>query len=451
MRDNRLLNTWLCTGVALVAVLRCAAPHGRDPAPRVALIGLDGASWRVMKPLMEQGDLPALSHMVETGTSGSLRTLDGVRLISPAIWTTVATGKLPEKHGIIDYLQRAPGRRGPRRLVDSTMRTTEALWTILSSYDIDVTVVGWWATWPVEPVNGFVVSDRYPHTRWEEWHRAEQSTRVVHPPSVEGRLSLLVRQAEDFQPSDLDFLLPMTPEIAERLGGNDWTRYDPMVELKHAYQEQESYVVAARYLVGLRKPRFFAVYLGLVDVAEHFFWHHLEPEHFPSAAVDSGLGPVIHNAYRYADRLIAGFMDQLGPDYDYMVVSDHSMLPTGRTPLSGSHYRDRVLPSPRGYTRGELSLDGIIVARGPHIRQGTVRGATIADVTPTVLYLLGVPTGRDMDGRPLTDLIAPSFLEQNPVQFVPTHDTVKTARPTTVLGPGDQEIRRKLEALGYGD
>jgi hypothetical protein len=441
--------TKLRGGATSLVALACLASCGGHRETRVALIALDGASWRVMNPLMDRGELPTLARMVRDGTTGSLRTLEGVRLISPSIWTTVATGKSPHEHGIVDYNQRPPNGRGPRRLVDSTMRKTEALWTILSSHGLDVTVVGWWATWPAEPVNGFMVSDRYPHTRWEQWHDAEQSTKIVHPPQLEAQLSRLVRSPEDFRAHELEFLLPMTPEIVRRLGDDDWTRYDPIVELKRAYQEQESYVTVARYLLNLRKTRFFTVYLGLVDVAEHFFWHQLEPEHFAAAVPDSALGLVIPNAYRYADRLIAGFMEELGPDYDYLVVSDHSMLPTGRTPLSGSHYRDRVLPAPRGYTRQELNLDGVILAMGPHIGRGTITGATIWDVTPTILYLLGVATAEDMVGQPLRELIAPSFLECNPVQFVPTYDKAKRPQTAPAPGPGESQIKRKLKALGY--
>jgi hypothetical protein len=451
MLKSRLRHRLLGAGSPALAILACATSCGGPPETSVALIALDGASWHVMTPLMARGELPALSRLAESGTSGSLGTLSGVRLISPAIWTTVATGKLPEKHGISDYVQRPPGGVGSRRLVDSTMRQTEALWTILSAYDLEVTVVGWWATWPAEPVNGFLVSDRYPHTRWEEWHDAERSAEVVYPPSLEPQLVQLLRRPEDFRPEELAFLLPMTPEIIERLRDNARTRYDPFLELKHAFLEQESYVTAARHLAGVRKPRLFALYLTLVDVAEHFFWHQLEPRHFPTVVADPALAPVIHNAYRHADRIIAGFIEQLGRDYNYIVVSDHSMLPTGRTPLSGSHYRDRVLPSPNGYAEEELSLDGVIIAQGPHIRRGTIHGASIADVTPTILYMLGVPTGSDMDGVPLTELLVPSFLEQNPVDVVPTHDKGKTQQVPPFPPPGDREVKRKLKALGYTD
>ncbi len=437
------------TAVVCAAVLCCAsACTGRDEAS-VALIALDGASWHVMRPLLEQGQLPALSRMIESGSSGTLKTLDGVRLISPAIWTTVATGKLPIHHGIVDYTQRPLGRPGRRRLVDSTMRTTEAVWTILSSYGIDVGVVGWWATWPTEQVDGFIVSDRFPHTRWEEWHNAEQTASVVYPPSAEPALLRLVKHPADFRPEELSFLLPVTGQTAERLLNKAWTRYDPLIELKHAYLEQQSYVAAARYFLARSKPRFFALYLTLVDVAEHFFWQYLEPEHFPKHASRAALGPVINNAYRHADRIIADLVECLGDDCDYLVVSDHSMLPTGKVPLSGSHYRDRVLQSPEGYAAEELSLDGVIIASGPHIRHGTVSGASVQDVTPTVLHMLGVPVGRDMDGEPLLSMLAPAFRNRQRVEYVTSHDSRNRVNEAPYPAPGEEQVKRKLKALGY--
>jgi predicted AlkP superfamily phosphohydrolase/phosphomutase len=72
--------------------------------PRVLIIGLDGASFEVLKPLMEQGDLPTISNLIKTGVSGTLKsTLPPVTI--PA-WVSMFTGKNPGKIGVFDLLKR---------------------------------------------------------------------------------------------------------------------------------------------------------------------------------------------------------------------------------------------------------------------------------------------------------------------------------------------------------
>src|SRR5439155_1042792 len=146
----------LAAGVALVATVGCRSV----PAPtgdRVLLIGIDAATWDVIRPLAAAGRLPTLARLVAEGWSAPLRSMEPT--ISPRIWTTIATGKLPEQHGIEGFL--APAANGSQMPVTSNLRRAETLWTIASRAGRTVDVVGWYVTWPVEPVNGVMVADRF--------------------------------------------------------------------------------------------------------------------------------------------------------------------------------------------------------------------------------------------------------------------------------------------------
>src|SRR5262245_16290999 len=129
------------------------------PSPsqqKIFLIGLDGASWNLINPLLKQGKLPHFQQLIQTGTYASLKSF--VPTKSPILWTSIATGKVPKKHGIGNFTAEKDGKVIP---VSGTQRITKAFWNILSEYGITVGVVNWWVTWPPEKVNGFVVSDRY--------------------------------------------------------------------------------------------------------------------------------------------------------------------------------------------------------------------------------------------------------------------------------------------------
>jgi hypothetical protein len=127
------------------------------------LVGIDGATFDRILPLAEQGRVPNLAGLMERGSWGPLETLEPT--VSPAIWTTVATGRLPEVHGIVGF-DGVPGFT-MSTLPTSQMRRVRAFWNVLSEHGRSVGIVGWWATWPAEPVDGFIVSDRFAYTRME--------------------------------------------------------------------------------------------------------------------------------------------------------------------------------------------------------------------------------------------------------------------------------------------
>src|SRR5262249_53879880 len=132
----------------------------QNPSPvtkqRVYIIGIDGASWNLMREPLAQGKLPNLQRLIQTGAHGPLKSL--VPTKSPILWTSMATGKTQIKHGIGDFVAQKDGKTIP---VSGNQRITKAFWNILSDYGLRVGVVNWWVTWPPEKINGFMVSDRY--------------------------------------------------------------------------------------------------------------------------------------------------------------------------------------------------------------------------------------------------------------------------------------------------
>ena len=69
---------------------------------KVILIGIDSATWHLMLPLVQAGKMPNIGYLIETGVSGPLRTFKPT--LSPLIWTTIITGKSPQKHGIRSFV-----------------------------------------------------------------------------------------------------------------------------------------------------------------------------------------------------------------------------------------------------------------------------------------------------------------------------------------------------------
>ena len=139
----------LAIGVAVLLAGCRSAPTER---PRVTIIGIDGATWRVIDPLLARGELPNLARLVGRGARGPLRSQ--VPLVSPAVWTTIASGVSRDKHGITDFA--VPGGR----FAASTDRRVHVLWTLASAAGLRSAVIGWWVTYPAEAINGVVISER---------------------------------------------------------------------------------------------------------------------------------------------------------------------------------------------------------------------------------------------------------------------------------------------------
>ena len=140
-----------------------------------------------MDLLMSEGKLPHFAELRRQGAYGKLRSQRPI--LSPIIWTTIATGKTPDQHGIGHFVATTP--TGEELPVTSQMRQVEAIWNIVSDADREVAVVGWWATWPPERVNGSIVSDHTSyHFLFEEGftggtEEVDGAIAKTHPPEFD--------------------------------------------------------------------------------------------------------------------------------------------------------------------------------------------------------------------------------------------------------------------------
>src|SRR4051794_32047574 len=117
---------------------------------KLLLVGWDAADWKMITPLLDAGLMPGLASIIEQGVMGNLATLRP--MLSPMLWTSVATGKLADKHGVLGFLE--PSIDGlSAQPVGSATRRTKALWDILAQSEYRTHVVGWYATHPAEPLN----------------------------------------------------------------------------------------------------------------------------------------------------------------------------------------------------------------------------------------------------------------------------------------------------------
>jgi hypothetical protein len=450
----------LLAGAALLPSCGGETAHDESPAttgggaaadtaarPKVAVIGVDGATFTVIDPLLEQGRLPHLAGLIARGTRLVLRS-SPESSASPVLWTTIATGTPMATHGITQFTRESPQGL---RIFTSADRRVPALWNMVSARGGTVGVVGYWNTWPAESVNGYVVTDRFAHSIFSRNFGDDHGLRLVHPQALAERLAPCALDPQALERTELERLGAFTDaEWEELLHGNDDLREvtgNGLVALKYGVQSQASHACAARVLLGTEpQPDLFLLFLPLPDRVGHNFWHAYEPQQVEGGpqSVDAGWRErwqsVIPNAYEMVDEVLGDVLAALDPQTTVFVVSDHGMQ--GSHTDGGSPAQlDKVGKS------GVHHLDGILVAAGPAIRSRGLATPTLLDVAPTVLAALGLPGSTQCVQPPLAALLRPDFLARHPL-LPPLDDGAAGHDPL----PGvnlDAEAIDELKALGY--
>jgi predicted AlkP superfamily phosphohydrolase/phosphomutase/tetratricopeptide (TPR) repeat protein len=373
-------------------------------AKKVLLIGWDGADWQMIRPLIEQGKMPNLKALLEQGVSGNLATIQPI--LSPMLWNSIATGKRADKHGIYGFIEPKPDRSGVRP-VTSTTRKCKALWNILSQSEMTSQVISWFASHPAEPINGSIVSDRFvgQTVAQEKIHDCPPGT--FYPESLSEEMSRLVVGIGQIES---DTLSPFVPQAAEI----DQQEDKRLIKLASLVARTGTVQAAGTHLLHKNKDwDLTAIYFIGIDEFGHTFMPYRPPQLEGISEEDVAIyGDVMENCYRFHDMMLGAQLQLAGPDTTVILISDHGFKNDELRPGTDG------MEDPTGWHRQY----GIACLAGPGIKQGeTLYGATILDVTPTILALLGLPVGDDMDGRPWLEI----FDEAEPVERIPSWEDVE--------------------------
>ncbi len=400
------------------ALLRTPLQAPASTGPRVTMLLLDGASLDAIWPRAAGGRLPNFARLLENGASMDLAT---VRPTGPdPVWTAVATGMYPARNGVrgpaLYYvrgdarpLALLPDHCFSHALVDlglfrrepNTSASVRArpLWDILSGAGIEVGVVRWPLTYPVEPIRGFVLSDRF-HDLLGSFF--ELDDRGAYPSDV---LPIARAAFGEGAAASAAAVAGISKEEAQTPEGSSALR-------------DEFYSRAMRDLRAHWPVRFAALRYQRLDTVGHYNLRYTQPREFGVSEDERRRGvQVIDRYYGDVDHKIGEALGDLRSDDLLLVISGFGMEP----PNAAKHLLGRVFGNPMSGTH-ERAPDGFLLAYGSTVQPGRRQRGSIVDVTPTVLYYLGLPVGRDMDGYARSDLFRAEFAAPRPIAFIPTHD-----------------------------
>jgi len=401
---------------------------------KVLLIGWDAADWKVIKPLVEAGKMPAMKRFMESGSYGNITTLRPI--LSPMLWSSIATGKRPFKHGIHGFTEPGPDGKSIRAITNLS-RKTKAMWNILNQTGKTPIVVGWWPSNPAEPINGVMVSNHYQKAVGPIDKPWPMKPGTVHPPRLEEALKEF-----RFHPSELgsEHILPFIPNLAKV----DQKKDRRVSMLAGVIADTTSIHGAATALMQLEPWDFMAVYYDAVDHFGHGFMKYHPPRRDFIKEEDFEIySSVIESCYRFHDMILGALLTLAGPDTTVMLISDHGFHP--------DHLRPRSIPVEPAGPAVEHRRFGIFAVRGPGIKKNNpVDGVSVLDVCPTILTLYGLPVGQDMDGKPALGI----FEDPPTVERIPSWDLVEG---DAGMHPPDKrfdavesaEAIKQMVALGY--
>jgi tetratricopeptide (TPR) repeat protein len=431
--------TALAALAALLAAASTQACRGGRPG-RVVVLGLDGADPATIDLLMSEGKLP---HFARLRREGAYAPLQSRRpLLSPVIWTTIATGKTADKHRIGHFVAVNPVT-GEQLPVTSRMRHAQALWNILSARDRSVDVVGWWATWPAERVKGSVVSDHFAYHFLMEDSPPDAAGGAgrVSPPELEPRIAPLLKKPADVTPQELSRFVSVDPAALAR----PFDFADDLSHLRWAYATAETYTSIGLKLWKEERPDNLLVYIEGVDSTSHLYGHLFRASGLSGelAAQQAKYGRAVEEMYGFADEIVGRIMDAMDSRTTLIVVSDHG-FELGKLQEDPSKTRDM-----RRVSEAYHRMEGILYMYGDRVkRRVRLDRPTILDVAPTVLALNGLPKAQDMPGRVLVE-----GLDVKPKPAVATYETAESASAEGSDGAADSrvdpEIVKKLQSLGY--
>ncbi|MFN0053945.1 MAG: alkaline phosphatase family protein [Planctomycetales bacterium] len=404
------------------------------PKNKVLLVGWDAADWKVITPLMDQGLMPHVERLVNQGTMGQIATLHPP--LSPMLWTSIATGKRPFKHGIHGFSEPTQDGRGVQP-VTNLSRTCKAVWNIFNQNDLRSIVIGWWPSHPAEPLNGVTVSDHFHRAKGKSFAEWPLMAGAVHPESLRDALAEIRLHPSELVGDLLDFLIPLAREI-------DQSKDRRLKGCAKTLCECVTIHSAATWLLDHEPWDFFAVYYDAIDHFCHGFMKYHPPKQEWISDRDFELYQhVVSMAYRLHDQMLGTLLAKVPADTTVILMSDHGFHP--------DHLRPKFIPRIPAGPAVEHRDFGILALRGPAIKQDELlHGASVLDIAPTLLTLYGLPVGGDMDGKVLTG----AFEYPPVVQTIPTWEEVPgndgRHPPHTRLDPvAAQESLDQLVALGY--
>lgn len=352
----------------------CTQSAVLDHCPRLLVFGIDGGTFDLILPWIEQGHLPNLAALLQRGAWGELKSTSPP--LTPCAWPTMLCGVNPGRHGLFDFIKRTPGSY-QFQLTTAADRKTSAVWQLVNQAGLTSGVLNVPFTFPPDKIEGYMVSG--------VMGAPDFRPSIVHPPS----LAETIEQAIGEYPMDITWRKPDEEFNLSRL--------DYIIEKRRQI---------FRHLLSTAPTDLFVAVVNYVDHVQHGFFGDVKV-----AAQGREIDDIVLYAYQAADRQLGELLEFCGPQTHVLVVSDHGFGPAQqflnlrRLVLEAGLYHLQVSYQPKSLLRRLIRVVPVSLRRRLPVAVRRPVGQSAApdqtDWTRTRLYVwtTGVGLSLNVQGR----------------------------------------------------
>jgi predicted AlkP superfamily phosphohydrolase/phosphomutase len=363
--------------------------------PKVIVIGVNGMELDVIRPLLVKGEMPNLAKVIKNGAYGKLRTVSAPNC--PRVYSTLFTSTSPEKHGVTGFIVGGI-------TANTNMLKEEPVWSVLSKNGISVGMANVPATFPVLPVNGYMISGML--TRGKNCEDgvlcAPKLSEVeggdaVYPAAMKAEL---LKNVGDF------YIDCERMPSAEQLSSNQAEFIDAWLKKVDVIRAQQTQLFD--YLLATHPTDFTFFGQSCEDRTGHWL--------YPIAPYNVGYNPKINGVranafpdqYIAFDKVLGHILNHVDENTYVFIISDHGIKPLREFEDTDPHaHMDHEKTTPvvakHDFADGD-DVPGSVFVMGPGIKKDLrLMGfeASVYDITPTILHIYGIAQPEQMQGHVL--------------------------------------------------
>lgn len=440
MKRREFIKQSLLTSAALYTA--CSSNVTNNKKMKVVLIGIDGANWPTIDPLTAKGKLPFFKQLKEESAWAYLKTFKPTK--SSVVWTSIATGKSMQKHGILDFT--FLDKNNIQVPYSNVERREPAIWQILEEYAKKSIVLNWFVSHPPDSIDGIMISDNFRRIVARPLDKIDEYKDSVHPSIYFHKLLELAQR--DYREVFKQTGLPDYPQLYTDLHPGKDFKDVPIMKTYRSLATQDNFVsTISKNLYRTKDFDFFATYIRMPDLVQHFSARMFEDKYIEEliAALKSKtlseekhaeailkISDIIEPAYCFAEDLLETLLTyKKYEDAYFIIVSDHGFT------LYPGGYNHYGLPDEYD------APPGIMMIRGPKVIKGQLESASVYDIAPTILHLFDLPVGKNMDGKPLRKAFDLNRKLQTKAY------KLKKGKEKRTRGKADEEALKELKSIGY--
>lgn len=276
---------------------------------KTLLIGIDGATFHVLDPLIEQGIMPFMGEFCGQGIRSPLQTV--IPALTPPAWTSLMTGRSPGRHGVFDFFRLESPESRQIRFATSHDVGCETIWSLVSRQGKRVFTLNFPLMYPAPEINGCVIPG------WIPW-------KLLRFACYPGDLFDRLKSISGLNPRELAMDIKLEEKATEGCRDDE---YDDWIRLH--IRREENWLRVFRYLMDQDNCDLGAILFDGVDKLQHLCWRFIDPDLSGDLKDwEKRTRDLCFEYFNRLDQIVHELCQYVDSDGQVFIASDHGFGPT---------------------------------------------------------------------------------------------------------------------------